>query len=69
MPDNNDPRRNGSGCWDLTAYEAIKNIEGDEDYERAKKLIKTLQNMSHLADFEILNRMVLKDKRTGRIYK
>ena len=69
MSNNNDPRKNGSGCWDLTAYEAIKNLEGDEDYERACNLIKTLKYVCKLSDFEVINRIVLKDKRTGRIYK
>ena len=69
MSDNNDLRRNGSGCFDLTAYEAIKNLEGDEDYERFCTLIKTLKRVCKLSDFEIINRVVLKDKRTGRIYK
>lgn len=69
MSDNNDLRRNGSGCIDLTAYKAITNLEGDEDYERFCALIKTLKRVCKLSDFEILNRVVLKDKRTGRIYK
>lgn len=28
-----DPRKNDSGCWDFTAYEAIK--KADADMERA----------------------------------
>lgn len=69
MHENNDLKRNGSGCLDLTAYAAIKNIEGDEDYERACSLIKTLKHVCRLSDFEIIGRIVIKDKRTGRIYK
>ena len=33
------PKLNASGCYDLTAYEAIRNIERDED---VKKLINTI---------------------------
>ena len=69
MSDNNDLRKNGSGCWDLTAYEAIKNLEGDDDYERACAFIDAVKALAKESDFKIINRIRFKDKRTGRIYK
>ena len=60
------PKLNASGCKDLTAYEAIRNIDRDED---AKKLIKTILYIVGLAGFRIDGRIVLEDKRTGRKWR
>ena len=43
---------NASGCYDPTPYQAIKNIErenelNDERGKMARKVIKTLQNVAH----------------------
>ena len=62
----NPDKLNGSGCKDLTAYEAIKNVENEE---RLRKLIKTICLVCELAGFSIENRIVLKDKRTGKIWR
>lgn len=63
-----DMRRNASGYADPTAYEAYKNIRKERGYE-AHKVIKTLQNVAHLAGFEIVGRIVIRDVRTGETYK
>lgn len=57
---------NGSGCKDLTAYEAIKNIE---DETRVNKLLATIFNVCELAGFRVENRIVLKDKRSGKVWR
>ena len=67
MTRENDPRRNASGCLDLTAYEAIKNA--DEDLEKIKKLMGCLHRVCELAGFSIEERIVLKDTRTGKIWR
>lgn len=64
--DNKDPRRNGSGCLDLTAYEAIRNVDSAE---RFHKLMGCLLRICELSDFSIEERIVLKDKRTGKIWR
>lgn len=64
---NKDPRRNASGCMDLTAYNAIKNIE--EKQERVSKLVGCIKRMCELAGFEIQGRIVLVDKETGDIWR
>lgn len=61
---NNDLKRNASGCLDPTAYQAIKHIE--EDYQRYKKFIGCLFRIGELSDFYIED-IVVKDKRTGQI--
>ncbi len=65
--ENKDPKRNASGCLDLTAYEAIKNI--DKESERFHKLLATIFSICELSDFAIEGRIVLKDKRTGKVWR
>jgi hypothetical protein len=66
----NDPRRNASGCMDLTSYEAIRNIERDEYAEkRYKKLLTTIFNICELAGFSIVGRLEIRDKKTGKIWR
>ena len=67
--DEKNPRYNSSHCLDLTAYEAISNVDR-ENREReilAKKVIKTIQNVAHLAGFDIEGRITLRDNKTGKI--
>lgn len=64
-----DPRKNASGCWDITAYEAIKKADAAAEQERISKVIKTIKNICELAGFSIEERIVLKDKRTGKVWK
>lgn len=63
---NEDLRKNGSGCPDPTAYEAIKNAENDG---RFYKLLSAIFNMCELADFHLEEHIVVKDKRTGKIWR
>lgn len=63
----NNEKRNKSGCLDLTAYTAIKNIDDEE--ARFKHLLHTLFYICDLADFNICERVVLEDKKTGRIWR
>lgn len=76
MANNKDPRRNESGCMDLTAYEAIKKMdkEGKDmgKNERNKEVftaIKLVKNMLRKFDLIVINRIEIKDKRTGKIYR
>ena len=62
----NKDKINGSGCKDFTAYEALKNIEREEQF---KKLLSTIFYITNLAGFTIEGRVVLKDKRTGKIWR
>jgi hypothetical protein len=62
-----DPRKNASGCDDPTAYEAIKNI--DEEEESFKKLLRVIRYICGLAGFEIQGRVVFKNKNSGRVWK
>lgn len=62
-----DIRYNGSGYYDPTPHKAIKRIEEREKLARKVKL--TVQNVAHLAGFDIEGRLELRDKKSGRLYK
>lgn len=55
------------GYSDPTAYEALKNMEQED--ERFHKLLDTIFALCELSDFHIEERIVIKDKRTGRIWR
>lgn len=76
MANNKDPRRNESGCMDLTAYEAIKKVDREgkdrgkhERNEEVFTAIKLVKNMLRKFDLIVINRIEIKDKRTGKIYR
>ena len=62
-----DLKRNASGCIDLTAYQAITNI--DNEQKRFKQLIRTIVYICDLAGFEIQGKITLKNRRSGRLWK
>ena len=62
-----DPRKNASGCNDPTAYNAIQNI--DEEEEEFKKLFRTLRYICNVAGFEFDGRICIRNKESGRVYK
>ena len=69
-----DLSRNGSGCYDPTAYKAMKRVEADErkygrDYERFYNLLNTIFYICELAGFHVEGRIVLTDKKTGKVWK
>ena len=63
----NTDRKNAEGYSDPTAYQALKNIEAGE--ERFHKLLYAIFDICELANFEIEGRIVLVDKRTGRVWR
>lgn len=77
----NDLKRNGSGCLDPTAYQAIMNADAvssvdkanrykrreNDSEERLNKLLAAIFAICDAADFHIEERIVVKDKRTFRI--
>lgn len=65
------PWQNGEGYADPTAYEGLKPvIRGEtEQQKRLNTLIFVLKYIIQLAGFELLNRIEIRDKRTGREYR
>lgn len=64
---NSDIRKNGSGYFDPTAYVAIKKT--DEEAARFHRLLDTIFNICDLAGFHLECRIVVKDKKTGRVWR
>lgn len=67
----NNPRLNSEGYSDPTAYEGMKPIIKDEAYRqrRVSEFVDLLKRFANLCGFEIMNRVVLKDKKTGKEYR
>lgn len=62
-----DLRKNAEGYSDPTAYEAMKNL--DRDDERFHKLLHIKDGMCELAGFHLEERIVLRDEQTGKIWR
>lgn len=63
-------KKNASGCNDPTAYEAIVNVMREEaEKERFHKLLKAIFEICELSDFHIEERIVVKDMRTGKVWR
>ena len=64
-------RKNAEGYSDPTAYEAIKNVErgADADDERFHKLLDTIFSICELSGFHVEGRIIIKDKKTGKIWR
>ena len=63
---------NDEGYSDPTAETAIGHVMNEQKKRRndqATKTIKTLQNVAHLAGFDIVGRIELREHRSGRIFK
>lgn len=68
---NRNPKKNSEGYPDPTAYEGLRPIIEEENAleRRVNKLIKTLKYITGLAGFELISRIEIKDKETGRIFR
>lgn len=62
----NEDMRNGSGYIDPTAYEAIKRAEAER--ERYQKMIGCLMRVCELAGFVPEEKIILRDKKTGKVW-
>lgn len=65
------PKFNSEGYYDPTAYEGMKPIIKEEaiQQKRVSELVQVLKYIIDKAGFEILNRIALKDKKTGKEYR
>ena len=61
------PKLNNSGYRDMTAYEAIKNA--DKPDEVAARVISLIKQLASICGFEITERIVIKNKTTGKEYR
>lgn len=61
-----DIRKNAEGYSDPTAYQVFKR---EQEEERFRRLMATIFYICENAGFHIEERLVIKDKRTGRIWR
>lgn len=69
-----DLRRNAEGYSDPTAQKAIENIESteaysDENIARFHRLLDAIFSICELSVFHIEGRIVIKDQKTGKIWR
>lgn len=71
MAENRNPYLNASGCPDPTAYHALKPIMQTDKAleEKVNFLIKVLKFIIAESGFELMARIELKDKKTGRCFR
>ena len=65
------PRNNSEGYPNPTAYEAMRNVM-QEEYLKTKKVTELVAVLKYIADqagFEISNRIIFRDKKTGMEYR
>lgn len=67
MGNNGKPWLNNSGCPDPTAYEAMKRLNLVDD--NAHKVITTIKNILDLSGFELVGRIQIRHRKSGKIYK
>ena len=60
-------KKNAEGYSDPTAYKAIKKV--DEESERFHKLLETIFAICELSDFHIEGRIIVRDNRTGKVWR
>ena len=67
----NKPWQNGSGYSDFTAYNAIKNVSAEEHKidRTANLVVNTVKNILELAGFELMGRIQIKHKKSGKVFK
>ena len=66
-----DFRKNSSGYSDPTAYQGTRNIVREEDAQqkRVATLIGVLKYIIDAAGFDLLARIEIRDRKTGREYR
>lgn len=69
MADN--PKLNSEGYYDPTAYNGLRNILREENTleHDVTMLIKVLKYIIGKAGFELVGRIEIKDKKTGRVFR
>ena len=68
---NRNPKYNSEGYPDPTAYAGLKDIikEETETEKKANELIKVLKFIIRSSGFELIERIKIRDTKTGREFK
>lgn len=65
------PKHNASGCPDPTAHDALPPIaQADAALEaRTTRLIKAMKTMIDLAGYDLVARIEIRDRESGKIFR
>ena len=65
------PYRNPEGYTDPTAYAALNKAQGemDDDCMRVQQFIRSLKTIVDQSGYDLLARIEIRDRRTGRCYR
>lgn len=63
------PKKNAEEYPDMTPHKAVKNMEHQKEINRVHKLVHTIFYICNLAGFDVVERIVLKDRKTGKVWK
>lgn len=63
----NNLQKNAEGYSDPTAYGAMRNLDTDD--ERFHKLLNTIFAICELSGFHLEERIILKDMKTGKVWR
>lgn len=69
------PVRNPEGYLDLTAHAALSNVARERQTElddadlRCNRMIKSIKALIDLSGFDVITRIEVRDRKTGRIYR
>lgn len=71
MGNRDNPKYNSEGYADPTAYEGTKRIIKEENIQlrRITKLMNVIRYIVDKSGFEMCNRIVFRDKKTGKEYR
>lgn len=71
MGNRDNPRNNSEGYPDPTAFEGTKNIIKEENLQqkRVTELVNVIKYIIDKAGFEMKNRIILVDKKTGKEFR
>lgn len=63
--------RNSEGYYDPTAYQGMKEVVKQESEldRKVHSMVHCIKDVAGLAGFEVENRIVLKHKKTGKVFR
>lgn len=65
------PKRNASGCPDPTAHDALLPIAQEDAALEARttRLIKAVKSFIDLAGYDLIARIEIRDRKSGKIFR
>lgn len=71
MNKDHDLKKNGEGYYDPTPYRAIKHLEEEakDADKRFYELLHTIFHICNIAGFDVEGRIMLKDKKSGKVWR